>query len=134
MGSDGFLPEALVLSVKEIDGQHEALFALLEEIKVTCIASNELPMARARELINFLHEHFRTEEDLAAHAGYDFSAHARKHLKMVAAIEKGLTEVIEGKQDVFSVLRYVDYWFERHIVEEDRPLGIFLHQVTPDLH
>lgn len=53
MGSDGFLPEALVLSVKEIDGQHEALFALLEEIKVTCIASNELPMARARELINF---------------------------------------------------------------------------------
>jgi hypothetical protein len=53
---------------------------------------------------------------------------------MVAAIEKGLTEVIEGKQDVFSVLRYVDYWFERHIVEEDRPLGIFLHQAMPDLH
>ncbi len=134
MAGDGFLPEALVLSVKEIDVQHEALFALLEEIKAICINSNELPLERARELIDFLHEHFRTEEDLAAKAGYDFSEHARKHLKMVTAIEKGLTEVTEGKQDVFSVLRYVDYWFERHIADDDRPLGTFLHQATPEPH
>jgi hemerythrin-like metal-binding protein len=125
-----FLPEALTLCIEEIDDQHGNLFALLAEIKANCLVSNELPHERATRLIEFLREHFCTEEKLAADAGYDFSEHACKHVKMVSAIEKGLSEVEAGMQDVFSLLRYVEYWFERHIAEEDRPLSIFLHQTA----
>ena len=123
-----FLPDALHLSVDEIDTQHGALFSLLSDIKENCLASNELPVERASELVKALHEHFRTEEKLASIAGYDFSEHAIKHVKMVSAIEKGLAEVISGTQDAFSLLRYVEYWFERHIAEEDRPLTTYMAQ------
>ncbi len=128
--SIAFLPESLVLSVEEIDRQHGALFSLLADIKAACLRSNALPPELAAGLIDFLHEHFRTEERLAALAGYNFAVHDRKHLEMVSAIEKGLSEVVTEAQDVFSVLRYVEYWFERHIAEEDRPLGAFLRRTV----
>lgn len=121
-----FLPDALHLSVSEIDTQHGALFSLLADIKENCLASNQLPPECASELLNALHDHFRTEEELASLAGYDFSEHATKHVKMVSAIEKALAEVVNGTQDAFSLLRYVEYWFERHIAEEDRSLATHL--------
>ena len=30
--------------------------------------------------------------------------------------------------DVFGLIRYVEYWFERHITEEDKGLGESLRQ------
>ena len=124
--TSAFLPEALILHVQEIDGQHEALFAQLVKIKVTCIEQNYLPDAEADELLQALQAHFATEERLALAAGYDFSEHAIKHETMLAAIHKGLAKVREGSKDIFSVLRYVEYWFERHISEEDKALGVRL--------
>ncbi len=121
--TSAFLPEALILHVQEIDSQHEALFAQLEQIKVTCIEENHLPVAQADELLLALQAHFATEERLALDVGYDFSEHAIKHETMLAAIHKGVAKVREGSKDVFSVLRYVEYWFERHISEEDKALA-----------
>jgi polyisoprenoid-binding protein YceI len=53
-----------------------------------------------------------------------------KHKDMLTAITKAIKEVQEGKTDVFSVLRYVEYWFERHITEEDQNLARNLQQVS----
>jgi len=118
-----FLPESLILKVPEIDSQHQALFAQLVEIKAICVEENYLPLARAEELMLALQAHFNTEERLAFGAGYDFAEHARKHEKMLAAIRKGISKVSDGSKDVFGLLRYVEYWFERHIAEEDKALG-----------
>lgn len=118
-----FLPEALILNVPEIDSQHQALFAQLEEIKTICVEQNYLPFDRADALLLILQEHFATEERLAMAAGYDFTEHALKHEKMLAAIRNGIAKVKAGKNDVFSLLRYVEYWFERHIAGEDKALG-----------
>jgi hypothetical protein len=49
---------------------------------------------------------------------------------MLAAITHAVNEVREGRMDVFSVLRYIEYWFERHIREEDLNLGRNLQQVS----
>lgn len=123
VNSSFFLPEALVLEVPEVDTQHRALFAGLAELKAVCVKENELPMARAERLLAELREHFATEERLADEAGYDFSEHAQKHARMLAAISKGVADVQKGERDVFGVLRFIEYWFERHIKEDDRPLG-----------
>lgn len=121
MGSEAayFLPNSLVLGVPEIDAQHRELFAKLAEIKATCIAENCLPEASADALLVFLQDHFLTEERLAKAAGYDFSRHAAKHEIMIAAIRQGIAKVQIGKKDVFGLLKFVEYWFERHIAEED---------------
>lgn len=127
-----FLPVALVLEVPEIDDQHRALFAQLEEIKAICVEVNYLPVAHAEKLVQDLKVHFATEERLAIAVGYDFAEHARKHEKMLSAIYKGMDKVSNGSKDVFGVLRYVEYWFERHIAEEDKPLGIRLARPPVD--
>ena len=118
-----FLPGSLVLAVPEIDEQHRELFAKLTEIKIICIEENCLPDASAEALLDFLQLHFATEERLAKAAGYDFSKHAAKHEIMITAIRQGIAKVRLGKKDVFGLLKFVEYWFERHIREEDLPLS-----------
>ena len=36
-----------------------------------------------------------------------------------------------GQRDVFSFLRYLEIWFERHIREEDRPFANDLFNFDP---
>lgn len=124
-----FLPNSLRVNVEEIDAQHAGLFARLTALKELCVDSNELPGAEAEALFDALRQHFATEQRLAGECGLNFAAHARKHDKMLAGIAKAIAEVGEGKMDVFSVLRYIEYWFERHISEEDQVLGNNLQQV-----
>lgn len=123
-----FLPESLFVDVKQLDEQHAELFSRLAALKMLCIDTNEFPAEESAALLRTLREHCATEERLASEAGLDFSAHAGKHAKMLAAIDKAVEEINEHKIDVFSVLRYIEYWFERHIAEEDRNLARKLRQ------
>ncbi|HZX29930.1 MAG TPA: hemerythrin domain-containing protein [Rhodocyclaceae bacterium] len=115
-----FLPAELVLGVPELDGQHEALFAQLVFLKNLCLKEKHLPAAEADALLKALRDHYDSEERLADEMGEDFSDHARQHEVMLLAVAKTLKEVVEKRANVFALLRYLDYWFERHIVEEDR--------------
>ncbi|RIX45606.1 MAG: hemerythrin [Rhodocyclales bacterium GT-UBC] len=125
-----YLPSSLVIDIEEIDEQHANLFFRLAALKMQCIETNEFPSEAASALLDILEEHCATEERLAGISGVDFSAHAVKHQKMLAAINKAVEEIHEHKIDVFSVLRYIEYWFERHIVEEDLHLGQHLRQTS----
>lgn len=115
-----FLPAELVLGVPELDEQHEALFAQLVFLKNLCLREKHLPAAEADALLKALRDHYDSEERLADEMGEDFSNHARQHEVMLLAVSKTLKEVVERRANIFALLRYLDYWFERHIVEEDR--------------
>ena len=118
-----FLPDALLINVPEIDEQHAGLFASLARLKDRCIESNCLPAEDAAKLLEILRVHCATEEALAREAGLEFSSHAAKHQQMLKGIAKTLDEVREGHTDAFSLIRYLEYWFERHIREEDISFG-----------
>lgn len=122
------LPEALVLDVPEVDAQHEEIFFRVEWLKALCLEANGLVDAPADEFLMFLKEHFSTEERIAREAGLDFSEHARKHAENLAMMTRAVDEVRTGERDIFSLLRYLEYWFERHIVEEDKPFADGLHE------
>lgn len=113
------LPAELITGSPEIDAQHEALFGRLVYLKDLCLRTRHLPLSEAEALLQDLREHYRTEEKLAEATGIDFSEHARQHEVMLLAAGKTLKEVVEGRANVFGLLRYLDYWFERHIAEED---------------
>jgi hemerythrin-like metal-binding protein len=115
-----FLPSALLTNNELLDEQHAGLFSRLAGLKMQCIETNDLPDDEAVSLLKSLREHCATEEQLAEASGIDFATHAGKHHKMLAAIDKAMWEIHEHKIDVFSVLRYIEYWFERHITEEDQ--------------
>ena len=128
--TETFLPGALIVNIAEMDDQHAELFSRLSKLKDICIEANTLPAGEAESLLDLLRVHCATEEKLANESGLVFTEHARKHKNMLTAITKAIKEVQEGKIDVFSVLRYVEYWFERHITEEDLNLARNLRQVS----
>jgi len=125
----GLLPETLVLDLPEIDAQHEKLFCLLEELKVSCFANMLSPSGEFECLFDAMQQHFSTEEYLAAQAGVDFSEHARVHLKNLQGMKSALDLVSSGGSDPYSFLRYVEFWFERHIIRYDKPFAVSLKRV-----
>lgn len=125
-GFSSHLPRTLIINVPEVDRQHDELFRELATLKSMCIEQNALPLERAEALFDSLVEHCATEERLALDAGVDFRVHREKHGRMLKGIRKMLNEVEHEKLDVFTLIRYIDYWFERHISEEDKGLGIAL--------
>ena len=124
----GLLPELLLLGIPEVDAQHEAVFYRIENLKFLCIEQNELPRAVVDELLDYLREHFATEERIADEQQIEFSEHAETHQETLATLGEWVTKVVSGKRDVFSFLRYLEIWFERHIREEDQPFAAELHE------
>lgn len=129
-GLSMFLPRELLVDVPVIDRQHDDLFTQFEALKAICIERNVLPSAEAEALVDTLEVHFATEEKFALDAGIDFGRHGEKHRKMLASVRKMLANVIAGELDAFSLIRYLDYWFERHIREEDQVLGRSLQRAA----
>ena len=78
--------------------------------------------------ILFVGGKYGPEGDLAAQAGLDFGRHGDKHRLMLSGIRKRLDAMAHPEADVYGLIRYVEYWFERHITEEDKGLGQQLRQ------
>ena len=128
-----FLPLSLHIGVEEIDAQHAELFGHLVRLKRLCLNINRLPANEADALLARLRRHFATEARYAAEAGIDFAAHTIRHQTMLEQVTKALKGASAANTDVFGVLRYVEYWFERHIAHEDQELAEKL-AVRPDRH
>lgn len=118
-----FLPLTLHIGIEEIDAQHAELFGHLVRLKRLCLNINRLPANEADALIARLRKHFATEAHYAAEAGVDFAAHTIRHQTMLEQVTKALKGASAANADVFGVLRYVEYWFERHIAHEDQELA-----------
>ena len=119
----GVLPEALLIDLPEIDIQHEEIFRRVESLKVACYGSGPAPFDGFQSLLDYVQHHFATEERVAREAGAEFVEHARVHRENLRVLRRALGEVKHGKRDVHSFLRYAEYWFERHINEEDKPFA-----------
>ncbi len=119
----GLLPEALVVDYLVIDAQHEAIFAYIETLKEAYFRNNYLPIDELERLLNSLEKHFTTEEEIAAEAGVDFLEHIRVHRDDLKAVKIALDSVRSGASDAYSFLRYVELWFERHIILHDKPVA-----------
>ncbi|MBI4741420.1 MAG: hemerythrin family protein [Betaproteobacteria bacterium] len=119
----GLLPEALVIDLPEVDAQHEEIFVRLEALKDACFGAEARPVDKFGQLLDFVAHHFATEERIAEQAGLEFSRHYQSHCDNLHILGKALNEVRKGTRDVHSFLRFVEFWLERHIVEEDKPFG-----------
>lgn len=124
--SFSYLPAALRVHVPVIDAQHADLFERLASLKVSCIEHNAYMQEEADALFVTLVEHCETEERLAREAGVDFRRHGEKHVVMLHGIRKRLDEMEHPEADVYGLIRFIEYWLERHIREEDKLLGMSL--------
>lgn len=123
----GVLPEALLVDLPEIDAQYEEIFARIERLKTACFESDTVPFEECEALLALLAHHFATEERIAACAELEFSKHTKTHRDTLQILSKALDEVHKGGRNVHSFLRYVEFWFERHITQDDKPFAASLH-------
>jgi hemerythrin-like metal-binding protein len=119
----GLLPEALRVGFPEIDEQHEEVFARLESLKGACFGSNDLPVADFVSLVNAIAQHFAAEEWFAEQANVEFSQHAMIHRDNLKSMRNALDVALNGLSNPYSFLRFIEFWFERHIVEYDQPFA-----------
>jgi hemerythrin-like metal-binding protein len=118
-----FLPHAAMVGVAEIDTEHEALHARLAAIKSSSLAGQAMTANVAEALLADFDRHFFNEAEHARKLAIDFTEHAAQHRLMLQTISRMLHEVVEGRADIFGVLRYLDYWLERHAAADDRLFG-----------
>lgn len=123
INSTGLLPEALVIDLPEIDAQHEEIFQRIESLKGACFGSEPISFSTFDRLLDYLEHHFNTEKRIAREVGIDFLDHDAVHRENLQSLRKAFDEVRNGARDVHSFLRYAEYWFERHISEEDKPFA-----------
>ncbi|MCB1965798.1 hemerythrin family protein [Accumulibacter sp.] len=119
----GLLPAALLIDLPEIDVQHEEIFRRIEALKRASFGTGPVSFEECHDLLDYLEWHFASEESVARERGVDFADHARVHDQNLHMLRRALAAVHDGSQDVHSFLRYAEYWFERHIAEEDKPFA-----------
>ncbi len=117
------LPNNLRVNIPVIDGEHDELFAFLEGFKVYCFDISPMPQDRRSELFGILQRHFETEERLATEAGINFLDHADAHETMLETIAQTLNQMGSNNSDLYSLIRYIGYWFEIHILNYDITLA-----------
>ncbi len=125
----GFLPAALMTGEAELDAQHDGIFSRIDHLKKLSFQSDTLPAAEVRELIDFLANHFATEERLAQGAKIEFFLHGQEHVRNLRLLDKAVNELENGKLDRHTFLRYLEYWFEQHIADFDKRFAARLKDV-----
>ncbi len=113
------LPQNLQVNIPEMDAEHNELFAFLEGFKEYCFERSPIPQEKRTALYELLVSHFETEERLAVSASVDFSSHEDAHEKMLETVSQSLGQMASNNSDLYSLIRYIGYWFEIHILRYD---------------
>ena len=122
----------LLLSVPQVDREHGALIAQVNEFSVAVdlgAVRGELEI-RLTQLIEGFQRHFESEEALMEANGYPgLKAHAGEHRKLIAE----MTELRDGLgsggiQLCGALALFARLWTERHILGADADFARFLHE------
>lgn len=119
----GMLPLELMVNHPTLDAEHDDIFCRIEAIKESSLAAETPPGDEVLALVSCFARHFATEDELARELGMEFSAHAREHAQALHLLDKACADLKSGRLDLRPFLRYLEYWFEHHINEFDKPLG-----------
>ena len=110
-----------------IDRQHAEIHSLLSSVTDEYLKTGKLHSQRVQRLLVLIGQHFATEEQLAKKAALPFTEHAKVHNDNLQQMRDSFDLVAEGLSDTTAFLRYVDFWFMRHILQFDKPFAADLN-------
>lgn len=120
------------INVKEMDNQHNSLVSLINDLQQ---AVNEgQGSERMGEILNSLlaytDKHFAAEEKLMKKHGFPgFDEHKGKHIKMRGKVQSLIRDYNAGRASItFSVLKFLQDWLIKHIMETDRKYAAYLNK------
>jgi hemerythrin len=109
-----------------IDEQHRGLIKLTNELFTGCMQGEDAAKAyfaaAVKKAVDYVKEHFATEENLLRQAGYpDFAVHKKQHEDFVRKIVEEVRSFQEGRKFVPNhFARFLRDWTLEHIAVVDR--------------
>jgi hemerythrin len=117
--------------VRELDWQHQQLFAMLNELYDAMQAGNGRAVIGAilQRLLNYTDYHFKSEEALLREHGYEEDASHRAEHAALGYRAKALMLRFEGGEIgvAAETLRFLADWLKSHIVGSDMKYAGFLN-------
>ncbi|MHB8121218.1 MAG: bacteriohemerythrin [Desulfuromonadaceae bacterium] len=129
--------ESLAIGVEAIDNQHKELLLRFDRLLSACQAGQGAEELKKLQtfLREYVHTHFRDEEELQRLHGYpDYDAHHAQHLYFIEQIDKLEAETrVDGvsTHHVVETNSMLLKWLLNHISKVDKELGTFITSRTP---
>jgi len=124
--------EKYSVSVKELDNQHQKLFALVNELydAMKVGKGNEVLGKILGELTEYTLYHFRNEENMFQKYNYPAQiAHKQEHDALTKKVAELKTKFAQGNSFITTeVMNFLKDWLNHHIMQEDKKYGPFLNQ------
>ena len=115
------LPDEYLVDHRRIDKQHAEIFTRLAALSDEYENSGKVGKTGVKRLLQQIGKHFATEEEIAEKAGLLFAEHSKVHNDNLQQMKDSFDLVTDGLADTTAFLRYVDFWFMRHILQFDKP-------------
>ncbi len=125
---------ALETGDETIDGQHKALFALIDELHDACLEANtdECIDGILERLLGYTVEHFSAEESLMARSRYPVEVairHKQAHRELRSNVDEMLGQRVRGEMNsVLPLVRFLNEWLKTHIRVVDREFVAYVQQ------
>jgi hemerythrin len=118
------------VKVANIDGQHQNLFRIAEELHAAMLAGKaQASLVKIMDrLVQYVGVHFAFEERLMQQAHYpDFAAHQVLHADLTKQVLQFQEDLSKGKISLtVSLLHFLKKWLVNHIEGEDQKYAPFL--------
>ena len=124
---------ALGVGVTEIDEDHKQLIKLINRLFGASLSLDPARVVQTvlNELTSYVQFHFNREEALMRRYNYpDYETHRQAHQQLLESVERFQRNFVLGlainlKEEIEVTLRD---WLVVHIQDQDKQLGLFLHQ------
>jgi hemerythrin len=122
------------VGVAEIDGQHQRLLELINELyelQARKSTSDDF-FAILNALVKYAEEHFATEEEFLVKANYPETAQQqRQHVRFVADVFRFAERLKQDSPRIRQeIVDFLVHWYSTHILKLDQEYKEFLRQAA----
>lgn len=124
--------DSLSVQVAEIDGQHQKLVRMINEL------NDAMRQGKGKEmlgpivsgLIGYARTHFSTEEQYFERFGYpDADSHRKEHAEFTRKVTEFKAGFDAGKFGLsIEIINFLSDWLQKHIMGVDRKYVSFFHE------
>ena len=117
------------VGIGSVDSEHRMLFNSYNTfIRTKARSKSRLAVGYAMSFLeDYLIYHFRNEEGLMARSGYDrYESHCQEHKHLKSELDRLRLQLDRDNNIGDDLLILFRDWVLRHVVDEDRDIGVFL--------
>ena len=122
--------KSLLVNINEVDKQHRNLFNKINELHHNLVSGSGSKVLNPliASLFEYADVHFSTEEKYMKKYEYpEFDVQKKEHNEFIIILEGFNKKYKEGSPLLArEILLYLGNWFRKHILENDKKIGIYL--------